>query len=481
MPIHKALATVGIALACAAAAVSVGDVRQAAAADERPNVVVLYVDDVNPKTPWLWGKRERTPNLARFHRQGVEFRNAVGSTPLCGPSRATLLTGQYSHNHGVVGNGLHQFDPSRTLATELRGVGYHTILAGKYGNGIEEVAPTRQSVKPYARGWDDFDIIWKRPIKGKGQFYDYKLWTRDGVIWKGSASKDHSTYVVGKRVARHIREAPAGDPLFAVASLNSGHVPNTPLRWHRGSAKCAGVSPYRAPSFNERDVTDKPAFIRNLPRLGRSSFGLRGRCEEYLGVEGTLRQIRQALRETGRLQDTLFIFTADNGYLMGDHRMPGKGSKYWPHAVPVPFYALWPAVLGNERRVVKEPISSVDLPVTICALAGCTLEAADGRNIAPLLTGARKKLEREFLYLEMLRPYFGMKPWYGLITTRSYDRESVFHYVEYKSGARELYNLSKDPHRLNNLARKPWQANRIKNLHRMLHNRIVKPDGVRLP
>jgi arylsulfatase A-like enzyme len=161
--------------------------------------------------------------------------------------------------------------------------------------------------------------------------------------------------------------------------------------------------------------------------------------------------------------------------------MPGNGDKYWPHAVPVPFYALWPAELGNQRRVVQEPISSVDLPVTICALAGCSFEDADGHDFAPLLRGERNRLEREFVYLEMLRPRFGMKPWYGLITTRSYDRDAVFHYVEYKSGARELYNLSRDPHRLNNLARKPWQANRVKNLHQLLHQRVVKPDRVRLP
>ena len=480
MHMDKALASVGVALACATAAVSVGDVREAAAADERPNVVVLYIDDVSPKTPWLWGDEDRTPNLARFRHQGVEFRNAFGSTPLCGPSRATLLTGQYSHNHGIIGNGLRQFDASDTLATRLRGVGYHTILAGKYGNGIEEAAPTQSSVKAFAKGWDEFDIIWKRPTKGVGQFYDYKLWTRDGVIWKGSNSKDHSTHVVGKRLARHIREAPASEPVFAVASLNSGHAPNTPLRWHKGAAACKGVSAYKAPSFNEKDVADKPAFIRALPRLGKSSYGLRGRCEEYLGVEATLTKIRMALRDTGRLGDTLFVFTADNGWLLNDHRNPGDGDKYWPHAAPVPFYALWPAELDNKRRVVHEPVSSVDLPVTVCALAGCTLDGADGKNITPLLSGARSKLDRDFVYLEMLRPRYTMKPWYGLVTTRSYDKGTRFHYTEYKSGARELYNLTKDPHRLNNLVKKPWQANRVKNLHKLLHNGVVKPDGVKL-
>jgi len=481
MVVSQALAAMGLALACAAGPVTVGGVEEAEAPDARPNVVVLYVDDVNPNTSWLWDKRNRTPSLAKFGDQGVEFRNAVGSTPLCGPSRATLLTGQYGHVHGVTGNRLRKLDPSSTLATKLTSVGYHTILAGKYGNGIERVTPTQESVWKYARGWSKFDIIWKRQTMGQGQFYGYRLWTKAGVRDKGYRPTDHSTFVIGNRVAQHIRTAPEDRPLFAVASLSSGHWPNTPLAWHRGSAACSQAKPYRSPSFNERDVSDKPAYIRSLPRLDKASFGLRTRCEEMLGVDGALARIRGALQQTGRLDNTLLLFTADNGYLLGDHRMPGLGGKKWPHAVPVPMYALWPAELGNKRRVVREPVSNVDIPTTICELAGCSLDDADGASLLPLLKGTAGKLDRQFLYTEMLHPWHDMPPWYGLVTTRGYSTKAIWQYTEYATGGRELYDLTRDPFRLNNVAWRPRQAERVKELHEMLHREVVEPDGVTLP
>jgi len=301
------------------------------------------------------------------------------------------------------------------------------------------------------------------------------------VLWKGNAPEDHSTYVIGKRLASHIREVPADQPLFAIASINSGHVPNVPFAWHRGSAACQNVAPYKAPSFNEADVMDKPAYIRDLPRLKRSSFGLRSRCEEFLGVEATLHRIRQALADTGRLRDTLFVFTSDNGYLLGDHRMPGNGDKWWPHAAPVPFYVLWPNVLGNEHRVVEEPISSVDLPVTVCALAGCTLDDADGLDFTPLLLGEADRLDRQYLYLELLRPRGKMPPWYGLVTTRAFDPDNRFWYIEYRSGERELYNLRRDPYRLHNLAGKRHKARLVQQLRGLLHEGVIEPDGVRFP
>jgi len=481
MVVSQALAAVGLAAACAGATIVAGDVEETKPVDARPNVVVLYIDDVNPNTTWLWGRSDRTPSLAAFRDQGVEFRNAVGSTPLCGPSRATLLTGQYGHTNGVTGNRLGKFDPGSTLATKLKDVGYYTILGGKYGNGIERAAPTRESVRKYAEGWSKFDVIWKRQNMGEGQFYGYWLWTKDRVKEKGHRPQDHSTFVTGTRVAEHIRKAPSDRPLFALASLSSGHWPNTPLAWHRGSAACSNAKPYRSPSFNEPDVSDKPAYIRSLPRLDQAAFGLRTRCEEMLGVDAALARIRKALQETGRLENTLLLFTADNGYLMGDHRIPHPGGKKWPHSVPVPMYALWPAELGNRRRVVREPVSNVDIPVTICSLAGCSLDDADGVSILPLLDGTAGELDREFLYLEMLRPWDRMPPWYGLVTTRAFSTGATWHYTEYSSGARELYDLDRDPYRLNNVVRKPWQANRVKRLHAMLHREVVEPDDVRFP
>jgi N-acetylglucosamine-6-sulfatase len=447
----------------------------------RPNIVLLYLDDLNPVTDWLWSDARRTPLLARFRAHGVEFQHAVGTTPLCGPSRATLLTGQYGHQDGVTDNKMDGFDPGTTLATELQAADYHTVFVGKYLNGIESVAPTRPSVQPFAQGWDRFDILWNRRRRGQGQFYDYTLWTKHGVKIKRARPRDHSTLIVGARVAKHIRKAPPDQPIFAVASLAAGHWPNSPLDRYRGARSCRRVRPYTAPSIDERNVSDKPAYIRRLPSRGRNSIGLRANCEEMLGVEDALARIVTALRKSGRLDDTLLLFTADNGYLMGDHRMPGHGGKKWPYAVEVPLYALWPARLGSRHRTVSEPVSTADLPVTICALAGCRLPGAVGLDLTPLLTGAVRSLDRSFVYIEMLHRWKGMPPWYGLVTTREYATDAIWQYVEYAGGQRELYDLVQDPYRLRNRVADPTLAARVEDLQRLLHASVVDPDGVTLP
>jgi arylsulfatase A-like enzyme len=472
----------GLAAACAAASVFVPPPHATVAREApRPNVVVIYLDDISPSTSWLWSDRRRTPELARFVRDGVEFRHAVTSTPLCGPSRATLLTGQYGHDHNVTDNQASRFRPRGTLAPRLKRAGYHTIMVGKYINGLEQAAPLRADVRRFAQGWKRFDVIWKRQREGQGQFYGYLLWTRSGVSARGYRSKDHSTYVVGERVANHIRKAPTDKPIFALASFAAGHVPHTPLAWDRGNHACEGVRPYAAPSYDERDVSDKPIYIRTLPRLAPRVLGLREHCEEMLGVNAAVARIRSALSDSGRLDDTVFFFTSDNGYLHGDHRMPLPGGKKWPHALSVPMYALWPARLGHERRVVREPVSNVDVPVTICALAGCRLSEADGKDISPLLTGEAGQVKRRFLYTEMLRAWEGMPAWYGLVTTRRYATDAIWHYTEYANGGHELYDLTRDPHRLKNLARDPRQAERMRQLHRLLHHNVVRPDEVELP
>jgi len=471
-------AIIAMGLAVASITAVFGHTAAAQPADVRPNIVLIYLDDVSPNTTWLWDDPERTPSLARFATEGVEFRQAIGSTPLCGPARASLLTGQYGHNHEVTINQAAKFEPRGSLAPRLKRAGYHTILVGKYISGLDEAAPNRRDVLKYARGWKRFDVIWKRRTRDQGQFYDYTLWTRHGLKEKGARAKDHSTWVTANRVAKHIRKAPPGKPVFAVASLASGHVPHTPLAWDRGSSACRGVKTYRAPSLDEPNVSDKPRYIRKLPRLRVPAVNLRSWCQEMLGVETVLERIEEALEQTGRADNTLLLFTSDNGYLLGDHRMPLPGGKKWPHAVTVPLYALWPARLGNERRVVDEPVSNIDIPVTICKLAGCRLRDADGMDLMPLMTGEAAELDRRFVYTEMLWHWGKMPSWYGLVTTSRYSADATWQYTEYANGGRELYNLTRDPQRLKNLARLPRLNERVRQLHRILHRQVVRPDKV---
>jgi arylsulfatase A-like enzyme len=432
---------------------------------------------VNPIHRQLWCT-DRTPNLSRFCDRGVEFRNAFGATPLCGPARASLLTGQYGHRNGVTDNSAEaflRFDPTSTVATKLQGVGYHTIFAGKPINGIG-LATDGPGVHRYAKGWDDFGIIWKRKAQYKS-FYRYNWKTRYSTSWKGDRPDDHSTRVVGRRVAKRIRNAPTSEPVFAVAAVYSGHTPNIAFSEHVGSSRCKGVKPWRGASYNEKDVSDKPAYIRQQPLLKAKAFSLRTRCEEMLSVDKVVAQIRQALKVDHRLHNTLFVFMADNGVLLGDHRKPA--GKRWPHATPIPLYMLWPKGLDDRRRVVQDLVSDIDLAPTFCQLAGCSLEDPDGTNILPLLRGDTDRLERKFIYMENLHPNDAMPPWVGFVTTRSYAPTVRWQYVEYRNGERELYNLTSDPRRLKNLANQAAQQDRVERFSQKLDATFVKPGGVR--
>ncbi len=471
------MAAVGLgAIACASAVVPMAP-RPVQAADPRPNIIIVYVDDVNPNARRLWCT-SRTPELAKFCNKGVDFRQAYSSTPLCGPARAVLLTGQYSHNNGVTDNdgpSYLRFDAGSTLATKLQASGYHTVFAGKPINGIGRVT-SRQDVAKSAKGWSDYGMMWKRDEKYKS-FYRYKWWTPTQVTWKGTRAVDHSTKVIGNRVAKQIRNAPDSKPIFALASLYSGHTPNIAMAGDVGSRACRDVSPWRGKSYNEWNVQDKPAYIRQRPLLKAKSFSLRTRCEEMLSVDKVMGQIRNALGKERRLYNTLIIFMADNGLLMGDHRKPA--GKRWPHATPIPMYVMWPKELGNRKRVVSEPVSDADLAPTLCKLGGCTMNDPDGMSILPLLRGNADRLQRDFIYIEHLHKSGSMPPWYGLVTTRRHSTIATWQYVEYRSGERELYNLKKDPLRLSNAAKWKSQQQRVEQLHQKLHNQVITPEDVK--
>jgi arylsulfatase A-like enzyme len=251
-------------------------------------------------------------------------------------------------------------------------------------------------------------------------------------------------------------------------------------RFHVGRP-CRDVRPWSGPAFDEADVSDKPAYVRATPRIGTRWTDLRSRCEAAMTTDYVASEVRAALEETGRLANTLFVLTADNGTLLGDHRLRSKG---YPYATPLPLYMSWPARLNGKRHVIREPVSNVDLAPTFCALAGCTVPDADGLDLMPLLAGDAS-LDRDFVYEEMLHGdrRYGVDPagrpaWYGIRTTAGYD-DRRWVYTEYETGEVELYDLSADPYQLENLAGRPGDALVEASLRALLHDRVITPDEVR--
>lgn len=442
----------------------------------RPDIVVIYMDDFSPLAASLWSRRSRTPALARFVDEGIEL-NASASTPLCCPARGNLLTGRYGHRNGITRIDMRDFDPAQTIAVDLQAAGYHTAYVGKFLNTLSRWAPDRDSVRAYAQGWDDFDVIWEY----QGRFYDYRLWTREGVRRHGGAARDHSSRVAGQRAARRIRSAPEDEPLFMIVSLYDGHPPFTPMARFEGHPACRGVTPWAGPSYDEGDVADKPRFVRTRARLADRAYSLRRRCEAVLTVDWVAQRVIRALEAAGRLDDTLIVFTADNGVLMGEHRLTSKG---YPYSTPVPMYAWWPARWGRTGRTIREPVQNVDLAPTFCHLAGCAFTDNDGMELTPLLDGEVDRLERTFVYEELLHPGplwpdpRAAPAWYGIRTTLAYS-DVPWVYTEYASGEMELYDLSADPFQLTNLAGEAAHAAVQAELRAMLHDGVVGPRDVR--
>ncbi len=424
------------------------------AAAERPDIVVIYLDDVDPHDARLWKNERRTPTLSRmFAQSGVQFSSAISETPLCSPGRAATLTGRHTAHHEVDDNVTVPFDPRVTLGTELNGAGYHTMFVGKYFNQLSEQVKPHQ-LKRYARGWDDFDIVYET----NGRFYNYRLWTREGMERYGFDGADHSTLVAKRKLVAHLKAAPADEPVLAVASLYDLHAPNVPAAKYEDARQCRKIRGWTPPSF-EGGLKGKPKFLRkyNRPSSRWWTKKMRTFCEEMLGVEELTAALVRAQKRRGRLDDTLFIFTADNGAAWGVHRLPQR--KGVPYATPIPLVFHWPARWGDEVVAIDEVVSNIDIAPTLCALAGCEMgpfkkgkKTADGLSLLPLLDGESDHLERTVVREES-GPGYPSAPQFWAIRTTSQHPLGRYHYTEWATGERELYDSVADPWELTNLAK----------------------------
>jgi len=403
----------------------------------RPDIVMIMIDDANPHDGRLWSA-PYMPNLDELIvSRGVRFTDFHGEVPLCGPSRANLLTGQHAHNSGANSNNGEQLDASVTLATELADVGYHTAYVGKYLNGYRNFSPRKYDPP----GWSAFDVI----NSNQGKYFYYQMRDRDGTITQHkTAPEDYSTDVIADIAVKRIREAPDDQPLFALIAPFTPHEPNLPAPRHEGDPRCADIEPWAPPNYDEADVSDKPAYIQALEPLDDGGFDLTAHCESLLAVDEMIGRVGDALEAEGRLDDTVFMFIADNGMTWGEHRRVAKVS---PYATAMPAYVAWPAARGVQPRADDTTLSMIDFAPTLCDLAGCTMgpfpngqATADGLSFAALLTDEPLPTVREAVLHAV--PSGGDRPvWWSIRTTADHP-DGRWHYTENRDGFRELYDIS---------------------------------------
>lgn len=417
-----------------------------------PNIVIVYTDDQ---------RIDSTAGMMRLRqdigRLGVTFSNAHAPTPLCCPSRVSLLSGQPSQVTGVWSNqaprgGFAKFyatgGEARTLATQLDAVGYRTALIGKYLNGYGESATriaTTGDDTYIPPGWDAWHAFaYPVAYSRDGDATDYRdFWLMHraesepvNFRYHGFRSSDYSTTVLSRIAVNTIETTPETTPLFMLVTPWAPHAPyRTTSRYM--TAPVPGPR-YLPVGFGR--TTGKPPWVTELPRVSaEKSRMLRARQIRALyPVDDAVGAIVDALTRAGRMDNTLFVYASDNGYTWGEFNILGQ--KRYPYTTPVPLMMRWDGHL-SAGSMDSRIVSNVDITATALAAAGVAASTPPGG--IDLVTPA----SRESLLIASagktregaLRAYCGI-------------RTSDWLYVRYAGGFEELYNVAVDPYFLTNLA-----------------------------
>lgn len=416
------------------------------------NFVVIITDDQAYQT------LDHMPYTNQYIvNEGIKFEKGFATTPLCCPSRASILTGQYVHNHLVKGNtSANILADGNTLATWLQSTGYRTSLIGKYLNGYKS---TNFSQWPYVPpGWSDWrGIVDTNPPT----YYDYTLNENGQLVTYGTGSTNYSTNVLADKAVQFIENTPPNQPLFLYFAPLAPHNPTTVLP--EDSTKFLGYPDWRPPSYNEADVSDKPTWVRSLLLLSssKSSAGDNKHIDHLQSLQAVDRavgDIVSALVATGRLDNTVIIFASDHGYSWGEHRYLDQKQCVYEECIHIPLAIRVPGIA--PRIDSTHIVANIDFAPTILELAGATSGLnMNGQSLVPLFNNPNAPWRNDILIESFTTtaggPYFAV-------------RTDTHIYVEYKNGERELYDLVNDPYQLTNVASDPANAGLISALQARL-------------
>jgi N-acetylglucosamine-6-sulfatase len=469
--------TMGVVLASAALAVGAlflgsylgpaGSMRKARAqtVPARPNFVFILTDDMR-KDDLAYMPKTRS----LLQDGGMSFENAFVSHALCAPSRATIMRGQYSQNSGVWSNSAtdspstsiggweayqQKGDEADNVATRLHGAGYRTGLFGKYMNRYAETTYVPQ-------GWDRW---FAAATRGDPKYFDYDVSDNGTTRHYGTSDGDYITDVLSAKTDEFIgTNVSQGIPFFAYVAPIAPHAPATPAPRdaHEGYD---GIQGPRLSSFNEGDVSDKPSWIRQLPKLSSTQISAinkrhENRVESLQAVDDLVAGVVNALDttntpdKTNALANTYIFFTSDNGFHHGEHRVPEQKWRPYEEDVRMPLLVRGPGVAAGSttsKLALNTDYMSTFLDLACSSASPCNTQdwsyAPDGRSLEPVLHGGVTTW-RSAVLLEASANY---SPPYRGIRTVNTATDPKRKYVEYKDGQRELYDLVADPYELTNV------------------------------
>lgn len=447
-----------------------------------PNVVVVMADDMRVDDLRF------APRVRRLvARHGITFENSFAPYPLCCPSRASFLTGIHAHRHHVWSHvrpwGYRSFDDSRTLATSLRRAGYRTGFVGKYLNGYgpdDSLVSGRPSYRYVPRGWTDWRAAFENPhvrgIHGGTYYYFDTPYNVNGRVDNAYRGR-YQTDVVGDfAVAMARRFARRSDPFFMYVNFVAPHhgapveaddpgvlrsrdgrrremlTPARPARvkgrFDEVVRRGAGLPRGGGPA--ERSVDDKPGRLGRLPEFTRRERAAireatRQRAEAVWVMDQQVARLVRQLKQSGEWRRTVFVFTSDNGYLLGEHRL--LQGKIWGHepSLRVPMLVTGPGMRGrgDAGRRRYDPITNVDLTATVVDLAGARAPyAGDGVSRLPTLLEGDRGWTTPVLH-EALHTGGAKGGDFDDVRTAIGIRTSRYALLRYRTGA-ELYDLADD-------------------------------------
>ena len=430
---------------------------------------MVLTDDQHPAAiRWM-------PNLlSRLAAQGTVFHNAFASTPICAPSRATLLTGQYPVTHGVTANvvvdkqgkftnGAFAFDDSTTIATRLQSAGYKTALLGKYMNFYSHLSP---HVPP---GWDE----WRVFVEDINVLFDYTLNENGTHVSYGDEPSEYSTDVLANYALSFI-EKNHQRPFFLLLAPMSPHDPSTPAPRHEGTIQSDEA--WRPPNWNEKDISDKPRWFRMLTQevievnLAKRTRGRLRQLEALQSVDEALGKILDSLDHFGIRDDTAVIFAADHGLGWGEHRWSGKQLAY-EESIRIPLVIQAPG--QTTHKEIDDLTLNLDIVPTIAELAGLHRgEGVEGTSLLALMENRHAGWRRE-IGLRHFKGGFLIPPWSAIRTQR--------YKLIYSGGKYELYDLERDAYELDSVIASPAYAGIRKQLKQRLRQLVENPNDPNEP
>jgi N-acetylglucosamine-6-sulfatase len=429
--------------------------REGAVAAARTNIVFILTDDLSDNLlPYM-------PNVQALQQRGMTFTNYTVTDSLCCPSRASILTGEFPHDTRVISNnppegGWSRFqttgDEKDTFATRLSAAGDRTALMGKYLNGYTPVSSSGAGayVPP---GWS----VWGGVGNGYREF-NYRMAFNTAVRHFGSTPTDYLTRVLTRRAVRYITSSTsAGTPYFLELSTFAPHAPYVPDPVDAGTFTAPAP---RDPSFG-RLPTNPPTWMQQLePLTSRNEnlidAGFDKRVESVQAVDRMLGTVETQLQTRGELDNTVIVFSSDNGYHMGEHDLRSGKQTAFDTDIHVPLIVAGPGIPAGTTN--DDIVENIDLAPTFDELSGgAPTSKTDGQSLVPLLHGEHPSWRTLALVEHHRSPYNPHDPdseSYASGNAPSYDaiRSAGWTFIRYRaSGEKEYYDRNADPYELHNV------------------------------